>query len=187
MDQSSVYSGSVDPATGPGDVRPRHLERPPGERYRATAPVIRERPDRARALILGVLVGIVVAIAAALLRSILDLTAGLLALAVAGGWAVGAAVRRGAWAGLPHRASAVPEVLGWLLGALTWVAALVLSWLVAMAILPASDRTYLERLAGTPFLDWLAPQLGLADVLGLVLAALLGWIGARSAPVAPTT
>jgi len=105
---------------------------------------------------------------------------------VAGGWAVGAAVRRGAWAGLPHRASAAPEVLGLLLGAATWIAGLALAWLVAMAILPASERSLIERLAGTPFLDWLGPQLGLADVLGLVLAALLGWFGARSAATVAT-
>ena len=176
----------MDPATGPGDVRPRHLERPPGERYPTLAPAIRERPDLVRALILGVLAGVLVAAAAALLRSIVDLTAGLLALAVAGGWAVGAAVRRGAWAGLPHRASAAPEVLGLLLGAATWIAGLALAWLVAMAILPASERSLIERLAGTPFLDWLGPQLGLADVLGLVLAALLGWFGARSAATVAT-
>jgi hypothetical protein len=171
----------VDPDTGPGDVRPRHLERPPGERYRTTARIVRERPDLLRATALGAVVGLVVALAAALLRSVLDLTAGLVALAVAGGWAVGAAVRRGAWAGAPHRASAAPEGLGLILGALTWVAALVLAWVVAMSILSASERTLLERLTGTPFLDWLSPQLGVADVLGLLLAAVLGWFGARSA------
>jgi hypothetical protein len=174
----------VDPVTGPGDVRPRHLERPPGERYQTTTPVIRDRPDLVRALLLGLLAGILVALAAALLRSILDMTAGLVALAVAGGWVVGAAVRRGAWAGLPHRASAAPELLGMLLGALTWVIALVLAWVVAMAILPASERTLLDRLAGIPFLDWLSPQLGLGEVAGLVLAAILGWFGARSRAIA---
>jgi hypothetical protein len=176
----------MDPATGPGDVRPRHLERPPSDRYLAGAQVIRERPDTARALVLGATVGILVAVAGGLFRSILDLTGGLVALAVAGGWGVGAAVRRGAWAGLPHRRSAVPGSLGLMLGALTWVAALVVAWIVAMAILPGSERTLLERLAATPFLDWLAPQLGLADVLGLVLAASFGWFGARSA-AAPAT
>jgi hypothetical protein len=74
--------------------------------------------------------------------------------------------------------------MGLLLGALTWVAALVLAWVVAMAILPGSERSIVERLAGTPFLDWLSPQLGLAEPLGLVLAAFLGWVGARS-PATP--
>jgi hypothetical protein len=136
-------------------------------------------------LLLGVCVGLAVAVAAGLLRSILDVTTGLIALAVVGGWGVGAAVRRGAWAGMPHRSSSAPEVLGLLLGAATWVAALVLAWVVAMAILPGSERTLLERLAATPLLEWLEPQAGLADVLGLGITALLAWYGARSAGTPP--
>ncbi len=50
-----------------------------------------------------------------------------------------------------------------------------------MATLPASSRTLPERLVATPFLDWLAPQLGLADVLSLLLFVGFGWFGARSA------
>ncbi|MFN8519249.1 MAG: hypothetical protein U0667_07655 [Chloroflexota bacterium] len=174
----------MDPAIGPGDVRPRHLERPPGERYRAPSVPVREHPDLARGLLLGVVVALVVALVAGLLRSILDVTLGLVVVAGAGGWLVGAAVRRGAWSGLAHRPSPTPEVLGLSLGAAAWVAALVSSWLVAMAILPGSARSFPDRLAATPFLDWLGPQVGLLDLLCLVLAAVLGWMGARSAATA---
>jgi len=66
------------------------------------------------------------------------------------------------------------------LAAVTWVAGLVLAWVVAMAVLAGSERPLLDRLAGTPFLDWLTPQVGLADLASLVLAAVLGWFGARS-------
>lgn len=134
---------------------------------------------------MGIGAALLVAIAGGLLRSVLDVTVGLLALAVAGGWVVGAAVRRGAWGGLAHRASVAPEVLGLVLGAVTWVLVLVVAWVVAMAILPGSERTLLDRLAATPLLDWLAPQLGPADVLSLVLAAGLGWFGARSSASEP--
>jgi hypothetical protein len=174
----------VDPSPGPGDVRPRHLERPPSERYDTAPRRIRERPDLTRALLLGLGAGAIVAIVAALLRSILDVTTGLLAVAVGGGWLVGAAVRSGAWGGEPHRASVTPELLGAALGALMWVVGLVLAWIVALAILPGSERSLLERLAATPFLDWLGPQVGLADLLSLGLAAALGWLAARSTPVA---
>lgn len=174
----------MDPSSGPGDVRPSQLERPPGERYGQAPIVVRERPDLGRATLLGASVGIMVALAAALLRSVLDVTVGLLAVAVVGGWIVGAAVRRGAWAGMAHRHSGRPEVLGLVLGALTWILALVLAWVVAMVILPGSERSLLERLGATPFLDWLMPQLGVADLLCLTLAALLGWLGARSAATA---
>jgi hypothetical protein len=146
---------------------------------------VRERPDLPRALLLGLLASGLVALAAGLLRSILDVSTGLLVLAVAGGWAVGAAVRRGAWGGLAHRASTAPEALGLTLGAVGWVAGFVLAWVVALAILPGSERSLADRLTTTPLLDWLAPQLGLADVLALVLAAVFGWYGARSAATAP--
>ena len=58
------------------------------------------------------------------------------------------------------------------------------AWLVALAILPGSTRPYLDRLSGSPFIDWLTPQLGFADALGLVLLVLFGWYAARSPAVA---
>lgn len=174
----------MDPAAGPGDIRPRELERPPGERYRTAGPVIRDRPDVGRALLLGAGAGLIVAMAAALLRSVLDVTTGLLALAVGGGWAVGAAVRRGAWAGRPHGASAAPEVMAVCVGAATWVVALIVAWLVAMAILPGSERPLLSRLMSTPFVEWLGPQLGLADLVCLAVTPVFAWLGARSAATA---
>ena len=134
---------------------------------------------------MGSAVGLAVAASVAFLRSVLDVTAGLIALAVVGGWAVGAAVRRGAWAGEAHRGSSAPALLGLALGALTWVAAMLLAWVLAMVILPGSERSLVERLTGTPFLDWLAPQLGLSDVAYLVLSTAFGWFGARSPGVAP--
>jgi hypothetical protein len=133
-----------------------------------------------RAVALGLLVALVVALLCALLRGILDLSGGIIAVAVAGGWAIGAAVQRGAWGGQPHRASSAPVVVGALLGGLCWLAGLVGAWLVAMAILPGSSRSLPDRLAGTPFLGWVEPQLGVADVLSLLLFVALGWFGARS-------
>lgn len=115
------------------------------------------------------------------------MTTGLLAVAVAGGWAVGAAVRRGAWSGMAHHPSVAPEMLGAGMGALAWIVGLVLAWVVALAILPGSERSLPERLSATPFVDWLGPQLGLADVLSLLLATALGWFGARSVATPRTT
>ncbi len=56
-----------------------------------------------------------------------------------------------------------------------WPASSARGW-SAMAILPASSRSLPDRLAATPFLDWLGPQLGLADVLSLLLFAGFGWL-----------
>lgn len=133
-----------------------------------------------RGLGYGLLALVAIASLFALLRGILDLTSGIIAVAVGGGWLIGAAVRQGAWGGRPHRPSSAPTVTGAALGALCWLATLAGAWLVSMAILPASSRSFLDRLLATPFLDWLAPQVGLADVLALLLFIGFGWFGARS-------
>jgi hypothetical protein len=140
-----------------------------------------EHPRMTRGVGLGLVAAVVVAVVCALLRGILDLTTGIIVFAVAGGWAIGAAVRQGAWAGQPHRPSSAPALAGACLGVLCWLAGVAGAWVAAMATLPGSARTLLERLASTPFLDWLAPQIGLADVLSLLLFAGFGWFGARSA------
>jgi hypothetical protein len=99
------------------------------------------------------------ALAWALLKGILELSVGLLAVAALGGWAIGAVLRQA-------RRS---MLLAASLGAFAWVAGLILTWLVAMVILPGSSRTLAERLEATPFLDWLTPQFGLLEMVGLVL------------------
>lgn len=109
------------------------------------------------------------AVAWALLRGILELGVGLLALAALGGWGIGSALRT-AWPS---------AILGALVGTAAWLLGLVLTWLVAMALLPASSRTFLERLAATPFSDWLSPQFGLLEVAGLLLLAGVAAIAAR--------
>jgi len=133
-----------------------------------------------RAITWGVFATLVVALLGALLRGILDLSGGIIAVAVGGGWAIGAAVRLGAWGGQLHRASSAPTLTGAILGALCWLASLVGAWVVAMAILPGSSRGFLDRLVATPFLDWMGPQLGLADMLSLLLFAGFAWFGTRS-------
>jgi zinc transporter ZupT len=104
----------------------------------------------------------------AFLKGILEFP-GVLAVAVVAGWAIGALL----WQvrARPAMAAAI-AVATWLLG-------LVLTWLVAMAVLPGSSRTFLERVQGTPFLDWLAPQSGATEVLGLVLYVVSALYGAR--------
>ena len=140
-----------------------------------------DRPRLGRGSLYGLVAVLVIAGAAALLRGILDLSGGIIALAVGGGWAIGAAVRRGAWGGQLHRPSSGPGIVAAVLGAGCWLTSLVGAWLVSMAILPASSRSLPDRLITTPFLDWLSPQIGLADMLSLLLFIGFAWFGARSA------
>jgi hypothetical protein len=143
--------------TEPGDRRPTGIapESP------VSADRVAQPWSAGRAIAAAAAVALGTAVAWALLRGILELGLGLLAVAAAGGWAIGASLRRAALS--PWLAAA--------LGSLAWLLGLVLTWLVSMAILPGSTRTLLERVSGTPFLEWLAPQLGWLEGVGLALLA----------------
>jgi hypothetical protein len=66
------------------------------------------------------------------------------------------------------------------LASATWVGAMLLAWLVAMAILPGSERSLAERLSATPFLDWLTPQLGIVEIGALIVATGAAVLASRS-------
>lgn len=131
-------------------------------------------PDRLRprslplALAEAGLVGLVAAVAWAFLKGVLEFP-GALGVAVVGGWLIGEVL----WSvrANPLLAAAI-AVLAWVLG-------LVLTWLTALALLPESSRSFLERVQGTPFLDWLSPQFGWLEIAGLVLYAGGALFGAR--------
>jgi hypothetical protein len=167
----------------PGEVMPtqRRLAHPPGERYRTPPPRrVQERPDVARALALGLGAGLATATLIAVFHAILSITAGLLAIAILGGWLIGLGVRQGAWSGRPHRPSRAPGALAAGLGLATWVGGLVASWLLSMAILPGSGRSFPERLVATPFLEWVAPQIEPLHFLTLAVITSVAWVASRS-------
>ena len=133
-----------------------------------------------RGLAWGLLVGGGTAILLGIVHAVLSNAFGQLAVPILGGWLVGWAVRRGAWRGRLHRPSAAPVALAAGLGVATWAAGLLLAWLLSQAILPGSARSFPDRLAATPFLDWLAPQLSLMDAVRLALLVVGAALGARS-------
>jgi hypothetical protein len=143
----------------PGDRRLDDAVRSGGSSGRAAA----EAWSPGRAFLIALAVGLLAAVAWATLRSVLDITIGSLVVAALGGWGIGASLRRG---GLPRWVAAGLAVVA-------WITALLLAWLVAMAILPGSTRSLAERLEATPFVDWLAPQLGIVEIGALVV-----WVGA---------
>ena len=104
-----------------------------------------------------------------LLKGILEFGPGLLGVALVGGWAIGA---------LLWQVRGTP-LLAVVIAALAWLLGLLVTWLIAMAILPSSARTFIERVEGTPFLDWLSPQFGLLEIAGLLLYLLAALYGAR--------
>lgn len=147
---------------------------PTGEAGRGWgAPQGRDRgrppPSLTATLLLAVGVVLLTATAWALLRGILELGFTALAICALGGWGIGAILRQ----------SRQPVLLAVLLGGAAWVLGLVFSWLLAMALLPGSSRTFVERLQGTPFLEWLSPQLGLVEVAALLVTVAAAAYGAR--------
>lgn len=117
------------------------------------------------------LIAVGAALAWAVLRGVLELGPTALAVAAVGGWGIGAALRE----------AHAPAVLAALVALGAWLLGLVLSWLLAMALLPGSSRTLLERITRTPFLDWIAPQLGILEVAGLLIFVIVAAWTARPA------
>jgi hypothetical protein len=192
-DAPETPDGAVPAASARPDARPadlpggeaipaqRRLARPPGDRFRtATPPPIKERPDLGRATLLGLAGALGYIVPAALLLAVLSITAGLVAVAVLGGWLIGVGVRTGAWRGLAHRPSKAPLALAAALGAVAWLGGLVLAWLISQAMLPTSTRPYLDRLAALPFPDWIAPQLAPLDYLVLAMLVIVAWVTAHT-------
>jgi hypothetical protein len=157
------------PAAEPGESTAGRLGRPPSERYARPEPSLREEPDHLRSLLLGAAAAAITALAWGVLTGVLDVRPGLLVVAVIGGWAIGAAVRWGAWGGAPHLPSSRGPLVAGVLGAGAWLGGLIVAWVVAQALLQGSARSLPERLAATPFLDWLLPQLGILEPIALVL------------------
>lgn len=108
------------------------------------------------------------ALAWAFLKGVLEFP-GALGVAVVGGWLIGEVL----WSVRAHPALAA------LMAVAAWIVGLVLSWVAAMALLPESSRSFIERLQSTPFLEWLSPQFGWLEVAGLVLYVLAALYGAR--------
>ncbi len=179
-----MLAGTVAPMgerPAPGDVRPRTLERPPGDRYLppdAHDPLA-AHPDMVRAALLGAAAALLTAILAAAFNAGINLLVGVAIVAALGGWLIGRAVRYGAWSGRAHVASPAPLVLAVLLALAAWLAGEIGAYLLSLAALPDSVRTFPERLTALPFLDWLSPQFGPLEIISLFLLAGLAWFSSR--------
>ena len=111
MDEPSRPTGS----TAPGE---RRLDRAPSERYRPTEIEPDAAPSAAspaRGVAIAVVVAIIVGALITVLGGVLLITAGLVVVAAAGGWAVALAIRIGAGTTIPRqqrRALAIGLALG---------------------------------------------------------------------------
>lgn len=163
-DPSATSSGPAPPPT-PGE---RRLARPPSDRYRSTeaVPVDQERTvGAARGMLLAIGAGTAGAVAITILGGVLAVSAGLLVVAGATGWAVALALRVGAGATL---STARRVRLALALALVAVVLGQLGLWLYA--------RTEGGVLGP---LDYLGETFGLLVPLQLGAAALASWLAAR--------
>ena len=165
--------------TTPGDTEPdrhdggeRRLARPPSDRYRSVAAATASDEEQAgaggsigRAVAIGALTGLALAAAITVLGEVLLITAGLIAVAGLGGWAIAAAVRAG---GLDALA---PPERRWLSVGLAATAVLVGQlglWLFAR---------YEGGVLGP--VDYLTETFGLLVPLQFLVGVAAAWLAAR--------
>jgi hypothetical protein len=155
-------------AQAPGE---RRLAHPPSDRYRAAEAAAAERdvPDPAASVARGVALATVAAIAGAaltvVLGGVITLTAGLVGVAIATGWAVAAGLRFGAGSHLVGSRRA-------------WIAVAIA--LVAVALGQLGLWLYARTEGGVlPLPEYLGEVFGILVPIQAVFAALTAWVSAR--------
>ena len=158
------------PDPGPPTPGERRLDRPPSDRYRTDEPASAESLEGGggsfgRGLAFGALTAVGVAAAIMLLGGVVLVTAGLIALAALGGWAIAIAVRVGSAGTVAPRRRAVTAAV---LAALAVVGGQLGLWLFAR---------YEGGVLGP--VDYLAETFGLLVPIELVVAVVAGWLASR--------
>lgn len=131
----------------------------------------------------GVLFGSVAAIVVALIwmvaAGLANVTAGLLVLALVGGYGIGTATAYGSWGEAPHDPLPTLRLLGAGLGVAAWLLGTFLDYLIGLAVIPGSTSSLGEKMAAQPYPVALAAQFGLLDVAAIALLAGFAWRAAR--------
>ena len=163
--------GGTEPARKDGGER--RLARPPSDRYRPESPTAAASGDDVagtggsfgRAIAFGALTGLALAAAITVLGEVLLITAGLIAVAGLGGWAIAVAVRAGGVAALsPSEQRALAVGL---------VAAAVLAGQLGLWLFARSEGGVLGPV------DYLAETFGLLVPLQFVVGVAAAWLAAR--------
>ena len=171
----------------------RQLLEPPGDRYRSSTPgaggagALGTGSTARTSFLYGIAAAVFVALVWLVAGGILDVSYGLVAAGVLGGWVVGTAVAPGA-----ADAGDAPEVEGRgpsrrvvavALGLAGWLTGMFLAYAWDLATLPEAGGTLVERMAQVPFVEAVSAQYGpLAIVQGLAVG-FFAWrtAGRRSA------
>jgi hypothetical protein len=130
----------------------------------------------------GLVAGVGAAAVFGLLTDPFGLTWGLLAVGFIGGMVIGAAVARGAWAGVKHFPNRRVQTLAAGIGVGSWVAAFFIAYLASQALIPQSSVGLLERLSAAGMAEYFLGQMdanSVGQVGGLLSLAYLAWRWAR--------
>ena len=140
------------------------------------------RLDRRRALggfDLGALAAIAVAVVYGLLWTVIQLHLGLIAVAVMGGWLIGGAVARGAWAKERHFADRRLRAMAAVFGGLAWLGGAAVGYLLGQVLLPQATTSVSERLSFAGFADYLVGVYDLVHGIALATLVYFSWRSAR--------
>ena len=144
-------------------------------------PALAEIPRAIYGYLLGAIAALATAFVYAFAAEILNFTFGLLFVALFGGWAIGTLVGHGAWAGRPHVEVRSVQIGAAIIGALAWLLALILAYVVSQAVLPSAATPFMDRVSLSGFVDYFAGMFDFVQVIHLVALANVAFLAWRSA------
>lgn len=131
-----------------------------------------------RGLLFGLAAALVTGAIAAVLAAVFNVGLGLIAVAAAGGWAIGTAVR-GSWVSQPRPPASRVRLVAVACGLAAWLIGSLLEWVLSLALLQGSSVGLADRLAQTPFPTFLSQQLSIQDAVELLILGALAWRSTR--------
>jgi hypothetical protein len=140
------------------------------------------RLDRRRALHAfdwGALAALVVAVIYGVLWGAVQLYLGLIAVAVMGGWLIGAGVRRGAWRSGQHLPDVRLRLLSAGLALAAWLGGAFVAWVSSRALLPQSTLDLAERLAELGFTEYFVQVYDIVHGAAAAVMVFMAWRTAR--------
>lgn len=140
------------------------------------------RLDRRRAIRAfdrGAITAVGVGVAYGLLHYPVDLTWGLIAVGIGGGWLIGWAVTAAAWGEDAHLPDRRLKLLGAALGLVSWLVAMFVAYVMGQALLQDATLTLLERLSLEGFGEYVGQTYALYHALALAALTIMAWRTAR--------
>lgn len=140
-----------------------------------------DRSNTGRGVAFGLAAAVAVAITYGILAGAIELTLGLIVVALVGGWVVGNAVAYGTWRGAVHDRNPSLQRLAVVLSIAAWVGALSVAYVISQALFPQATTPLSGRLSVAGFFDYVTGLdiVRFIHLIALAAMALIAWRGAR--------